>query len=568
MDNWCSLSKKEMELCTMWVIIYMSFLHLALSFNVILYPDSIITSVGNNPVTFNCTIQLETNETTVEHWIIWWKDNTRIVDNDNVLTSSTKYSVHGVSSAAMTEYTQILHVNSIEEADHGMYTCTLVFESYPPGNTRQSLSSHAPIIIRYIISQPRCSAISSNYETGQQQVILLCACSPSDPPITLHWINNMGAFLTSKSQVQFNELLAFIRTVSNVSESSKQLFTCRATSAESTDTRECEISNLISTTSIAVTQKPSEPFDEKSTVIPTKTTYKDKSLPPFISKILSDTQNVTEQMRTDPTANVTQEMLIFSGDKKTTTIAIIAVAGVIFITVFIILVLLKKRLNKRKYEESESPEEGTDIHNGNQLTSIEVGDGQLDDQCSAYKSSVFERDKDEAVNCYASSDPRNMEKCQKPVAMDNNKKANRANGGNGIYPLEYNGYKKESVSPNMAEDPTKFKTDDMKDAVTLLRNEDTNSDALLMTENYMYVSADEVTTQRNTEKADMLNTACSPNEDDMKGNVVNTNDDPYPMEENMMYVSADEVKLSQRQPVMHYQAESGDIYAEVVKSKT
>ncbi|XP_033121912.1 uncharacterized protein LOC117120920 [Anneissia japonica] len=414
-DNWCSLSKKEMELCTMWVIIYMSFLHLALSYNVILYPKSIITSVGNIAVNFTCTIQLETNETTVAHLIIWWKDNTRIVENDDVLTSSTKYSVYGISSAAMTEYTQILQVNSIQEADHGMYTCTLVFTSYPPGNTQLSLSSHAPIIIRDFISQPRCSAISSNHETGQQQVILLCACSPSYPFMTLHWINNMGGFLTSASQVQFNELLTLIHIVSNVSESSNQLFMCRATSKGTTDTKECVISNLISTTSIAVTQKSSEPFDERSTVIPTKTTHKDKSFSPFISKTLSDTQNVTDQMRTDPTANVTQEMLIFSDDKKTTTIAIIAVA-----------------------------------------------------------------DMNDPVNLYASIDQKNVERSPKHVDMDDKKKAN-------IYPLEYNGYKQESLPPMKAE--KHIKTNDKSEALTSLSQDkgpNTNGDFHLIEENDLY----------------------------------------------------------------------------------
>ncbi|XP_033121918.1 uncharacterized protein LOC117120925 [Anneissia japonica] len=202
-----------------------------MSYSVKLSPEYITVDVGTDAVTFTCTIKLGLFETTSENtMIIWWKDN------DMVLGNSSKYSVNGVSSSE-NNYTQSLQVNDIEETDHGIYTCTLLFPKYPPDNIKLST-----LIIRNLIPQPICSTTSG--EPGQQ---IVCTSSPSDPQITLTWIDNTGGVLTSQSQLTFNETLSLSYTISI--ESSNQWFTCRATSTRSADTKECVIGYQTSMTS-------------------------------------------------------------------------------------------------------------------------------------------------------------------------------------------------------------------------------------------------------------------------------------------------------------------------------
>ncbi|XP_033124884.1 cell surface glycoprotein MUC18-like isoform X2 [Anneissia japonica] len=205
--------------------------------------EFITAEVGTDSVNFTCRIQLTELEAMISHWIIWWKDNNKIADNDIVLINSAKYSVRGLSSAATVEYIQILQVNNIKETDYGEYVCTLVLNR--PNMT--STSSDSILIISNFIFQPVCSISPSESETGQQQMTLFCTSLPGDPPIVLYWKDNEGNITAIKQQQQ-NEPVILSYTVSVESLSSNPRFICTAKSTVSTDTKECVIGNLTSMT--------------------------------------------------------------------------------------------------------------------------------------------------------------------------------------------------------------------------------------------------------------------------------------------------------------------------------
>ncbi|XP_033124887.1 uncharacterized protein LOC117123146 [Anneissia japonica] len=287
-----------------------------MSYSVKVSPEYITVDVGTDAVTFTCTIKLGLFEITSENtMIIWWKENARIANNDMVLGNSSKYSVNGVSSSE-NNYMQSLQVNDIEETDHGIYTCTLLFPTKPPDNIKLST-----LIIRNLIPQPFCSTTSG--EPGRQ---IVCTSSPSDPQITLTWIDNTGGrVLTSQAQLTFNETLLLSYTISI--ESSNQWFTCRATSTRSTDTKECVIGYQTSMTTSKLTS---------SGISQSKGTH---GIPTTIS--ISSISQSTEE-RHDIATTISQDQLsekenLSSGQNNNTVIAILSIIGAVGILVSVVL---------------------------------------------------------------------------------------------------------------------------------------------------------------------------------------------------------------------------------------
>ncbi|XP_071966192.1 uncharacterized protein [Antedon mediterranea] len=429
---------------TFFIIMFLHIIQMTSSSNVSVTPNYIITDVGADSVNFTCNVQLTIYEAVHGHWIIWWKDDTiRIVDNDRVLSDPAKYSIYGNSSLNNIDYNQTLQVNNIDESDIGTYTCYLIFMSEGPVIPLSSISDSA-LIIRNSIPQLTCSNITLKTDSQLEQQRLVCTSSPGNPPITLHWIDHTGTYLTSKSQMGFNAT-TLVYDLSIASVTSKQWFICRATQEGSTDSNECVIGNRIqltteniftkqviitptkitdrstvgetvtseNTTLHTMTFSEQETGDIESTIIEkVMTTFKVQTEELLQNEIVTSTfkvQNTTAKLTNDNNYDNTNKVVII----------VPTLAGICVILFVMAIALIAKHYKKSNNEEiylkdfpnkrwvaeidreNEALEEDLDnfeSQENNQVITIEFEDDELDTQQLSHTNMVFETDTTDEPN--------------------------------------------------------------------------------------------------------------------------------------------------------------------------